>query len=850
MNQRRLARHRAVITCLALLGLLASGCAGASYPWRPDDAGALAASGIIHASQVNVASEFAGRVVAVPVEQGDRIEAGQLLVSLDTTLIAAQIEAAEAAVATAQAGLAHARAGARPGQIAMAEAQLRQAKAGRAAAAQAVRDLQALVADPQEINLQIAVREAQLVAAQHRLVEAEARKDAAERNMNESDARSDQLAELSQESPPSLPALPGLPRDPYLDLARDAAHTGIDLTQQLLRLSYIPYWQGWIGVNAQSETIEGQQATLANLYEQRKNPQELVARLNQARTALAQAEAQVAAAQAQADGLRDGATPEQIGAVEARLGQAQAALKALQTQQQMRGIAAPIDGAVLEVVTRPGEVAAPGATLLTLADTRQLALTVYVSETRIGRIKLEQEVHVTVDSFPGRTFPGQVSHIADSAQFTPRNVSTKEERVNLVFAVEIRLANEDGLLKPGMPADVSFAPGQAPAGPASPALPALPAGSTALHASGTVRARELRIASDTGGRITAILAQAGSAVRAGDPLVELDRTPWLLQLSLAEASQAAAQADLAVTRAGPHAGQVAALRAALALAEAERDGALAAWNDARDLLQNPQQLDAQIIEARAQVALAAQAVQKADSEMRGVHRLRDANDPNGPGFLVTAADEAYAAAQADERTAQTLLEQLEAIRRKPLGYIAQAHAAEGHYRAAVEAVAVAQARLDDLLAGPTSAEISMAEATARQAEAQVHVLQVQLDNATLHSPLSGTVLRQDLRVGEVAAPAAAILTIADLSQVAVDVYVPENRIGQVRVGQSVRVTVDSFPGRAFDGHVARIAVEPEYTPRNVATVEGRLNTFYAVEIHLANPEGLLKPGMPADATFD
>ena len=60
---------------------------------------------------------------------------------------------------------------------------------------------------------------------------------------------------------------------------------------------------------------------------------------------------------------------------------------------------------------------------------------------------------MTVDSFSERTFTGQVSHIADRAEFTPRNVATREERVNLVFAVEIQLPNDDGALKPGMPAD-------------------------------------------------------------------------------------------------------------------------------------------------------------------------------------------------------------------------------------------------------------------------------------------------------------------------------------------------------------------------------------------------------------
>lgn len=837
--------RRLLLAGLALLGLTAAGCGQSGTPWSAPASGALRASGVVQTEQINIASELGGRVVAVPVAEGETVTAGQTIVQLDTALLDAQIAAGEALVAAAQAGLALAQAGARPGQIAVAEAQLRQAQAGRDAAAQALADLEALIAEPQEINLQIAVREAQLVAEQHRLAEAVARKDAAEHGMHESDAYRSELGAAKD----TLGRIPGAGRT-----GLGSVGESIDLSRLLLELSYIPYWQGWVGVNAQAESIEGLRAILANLYEQKENPQELLARRDQARAGLAQAEALLAAAQAQLQALQAGASPEQIAALEARLAQAEAGLQALQEQRRMLEIRAPAAGTVLEIVTRPAEVAAAGATLLTLAGNGEVGLTVYVPETQIGQVHLGQAVEVRIDSFPGRAFAGRVSRIADRAQFTPRNVSTREERVNLVFAVEIRIANEDGALKPGMPADVLFAAGAAEGGaakeaPRGPIAGALRGDVEPLQASGTVRAHEVRLAAELGGRIAAVHAQAGDAVQAGDVLVELDQTPWLLQLAQAEAALNTARADLATATAGPRPEEIAAMRAALAQAEAERDGALAAWQSARAALENPQQLDVQLAEARTQVALAAQAVEKAKADMWGVHRLRDANDPNGPGFLVTAADEAYAAALADEKAAQALLEHLEGIRERPLGFIAQAHAAEGQYRVAEAAVAVAQARLDDLLAGPRPEQVAVAEAAVAQAEAQLRVVQVQLAKATLQSPINGVVLHQELRAGEVAAPAATILTLADLSEVSLDVYVPENRIGWVRLGQAVQVTVDSFPGRTFAGRVSRIGDEPEYTPQNVATAEGRLNTFYVVEIRLPNPEGLLKPGMPADALF-
>jgi multidrug resistance efflux pump len=115
--------------------------------------------------------------------------------------------------------------------------------------------------------------------------------------------------------------------------------------------------------------------------------------------------------------------------------------------------------------------------------------------------------------------------------------------------------------------------------------------------------------------------------------------------------------------------------------------------------------------------------------------------------------------------------------------------------------------------------------------------------------VEGIVLDQVLHKGELAAPAATILTIAKLDPVELTVYVPVSQIGHIHVGQKVQATVDSFPDRAFAGRVTRISDQAEYTPRNVATQEERLNTFYAVEVHLDNHDNALKPGMPADAKF-
>jgi len=375
-----------------------------------------------------------------------------------------------------------------------------------------------------------------------------------------------------------------------------------------------------------------------------------------------------------------------------------------------------------------------------------------------------------------------------------------------------------------------------------------------LVASGTIRAQEIRIASEFGGRIESIAVQVGQQVSAGDVLVTLDATPWLLQLNPAEAAVVAAQADLTLLEAGAHPAEIAAARANVALAEAQRDGAYRAWQNALAVVENPQELNAKIVEARTQVALAAQGVELAKAKLANQEMLHGIAPQEGvegqaADYQLLAAREALAGAEADEQTAQTLLNQLLRIRNNPLGYIAQANAAEGQYHVAAAAVAVAQAKLDDLLAGPTPEELAVARAKVRQAEAEANVLRKKIERSTITSPINGVVVARAANIGELVAPAATILTLADLNAVTLYVYVPEGQIGNVYLGQAVKVTVDSYPGRVFDGEVALIGDKPEFTPRNVATAEERLNTFYAVEIRLDNADGALKSGMPADAQF-
>ena len=124
---------------------------------------------------------------------------------------------------------------------------------------------------------------------------------------------------------------------------------------------------------------------------------------------------------------------------------------------------APFDGVILVRQAELGEVVSPGAAIVTLADTDHVWLRAYVNETDIGKIRLGEAVTVTTDSYPGKEYPGRISFISESAEFTPKSVETHAERVTLVYRIRIDIDNPSHELVPGLPADAKIpvrAPGQ------------------------------------------------------------------------------------------------------------------------------------------------------------------------------------------------------------------------------------------------------------------------------------------------------------------------------------------------------------------------------------------------------
>ncbi len=156
--------------------------------------------------------------------------------------------------------------------------------------------------------------------------------------------------------------------------------------------------------------------------------------------------------------LRAGPRLEAVAAAEAQVAEARAATALGRARLDETRLTSPIAGLVLRKNMEVGETASPGASILTLMDPSDVWLRAYVSETEVARLKIGQPASISVDAFPGRRFEGAISEIASEAEFTPKNVQTKKERVNLVFRIKIAAKNPAGLLKPGMPADGEIAP--------------------------------------------------------------------------------------------------------------------------------------------------------------------------------------------------------------------------------------------------------------------------------------------------------------------------------------------------------------------------------------------------------
>lgn len=152
--------------------------------------------------------------------------------------------------------------------------------------------------------------------------------------------------------------------------------------------------------------------------------------------------------------------------------------------------------------------------------------------------------------------------------------------------------------------------------------------------------------------------------------------------------------------------------------------------------------------------------------------------------------------------------------------------------------------------GPRVERIDAQRAAVQQAEAAVRQVEAALSNAVIRAPFGGVVTVRDREVGETVGAGAPVLTIMNLDDRWVRIYIREDRIGAVRLGQRADIAADTYPGRRYGGEVAFIASEAEFTPRTVQTAEERVKLVYAVKVRIVTDATYdLKPGVPADVTL-
>lgn len=337
--------------------------------------------------------------------------------------------------------------------------------------------------------------------------------------------------------------------------------------------------------------------------------------------------------------------------------------------------------------------------------------------------------------------------------------------------------------------------------------------------SGTIEARTIELASRVGGRVREVRVEEGDQVEAGRVLV-------VLEAEELQAEQLQAQAQLEQARATLEQLERGARPEVLAQARARVLGAMAALKESQ---RGPR--EEEINQARARRDAAAARLARARADHARARSLFEA------GALaradLDAAAEALRTARSQHEEAAQALEALERGTRVEDIAQAQARALE------------ARAQAEEVAAGPRVEELLAQRATVAAAEGRLAAIQARLGELVLCAPRPGVVNAIDLRPGDVLPPNAPAVSLLERDQLYARIYVPEQHLGRIRLGDEVLVTVDAFPRRSFPGRVEHISEVGEYTPRNLQAPEERANQVFATRVRILEGAEDLRAGMAA-----
>lgn len=410
-----------------------------------------------------------------------------------------------------------------------------------------------------------------------------------------------------------------------------------------------------------------------------------------------------------------------------------------------------------------------------------------------------------------------------------------------------------------------------------------------LTASGTITADEVKISAEVAGKVKSINVHESDLVTAGQELLVLDDALIQSQIASADAAITTAKAGVLAAEANAASAVLALKQVVNSRQQLDTTAQINLWKKPNlDEIETPEWYftpDERTAAAKTEMDIAAAAFQKEQDNLAQV--VKTINLPELSEMLerVALADEAYrnarnvrvasnnAATQQDlDEASKDLIDlakdELDAAR--TAFDILVSSTDRDNLSEARASMAIARQRYDEavvrynnLIYGTDALEVQTADARVKimeaalaqakameqQSEAAKQTILVQLDKTIIKAPSAGVVLTRNIEPGEMLSPGASALVIGQLERLNLIVYLPEDRYGEVFLGQDATVTVDSFAGEIFTGKVTRIADKAEFTPRNVQTQDGRKTTVFAIEIELLNPDLKLKPGMPADVSF-
>ena len=408
-------------------------------------------------------------------------------------------------------------------------------------------------------------------------------------------------------------------------------------------------------------------------------------------------------------------------------------------------------------------------------------------------------------------------------------------------------------------------------------------------ASGTIESVTVNISPELAGKVKEVLIEEGQPVKMGDPLLSLDDSLLTAQRAVTSAQVDSAKAALNTAQAAYETAQQQydmALTNALAAekatrlslwkdtkptefdlpvwyfskeervkaAQAEVDSTAQALEDELNKLEDVQRRagSAQFLEVEATLAQARLAFQNAQDVFDATNGASDSQDLRDAAQIVL--DDVKLAledAQKEYDDALTTDGAVDVMEARSNAVIAQEiyDNALDNLRALQTGADSQQVTIASKASNQAKTALDQAQTAVKTAEANLALLDTQIKKLTVYAPMDGAILTRNVEPGEFVQPGAAAMTIANLNDLTITVYIPEDQYGKISLGQKATVTVDSFSGETFNAEVVHIADQAEFTPRNVQTVEGRSATVYAIKLKVTDPEGKLKIGMPADVVF-